>query len=234
VNSFLILTAIELEARVLAGRLELPRLRSFTFPVYGRPPIRLAAVGVRAAHCRARWDTLLAGLQDPLVVSAGVCGALDPRLRPGDVVIPERVIDSAGQSHVPTESSRRALARANPGACGGALLTVCDIASTPDAKTRLRERTGAVAVDMESAHILARAAASGYPAVAVRAVSDGADEALPPELMGLLTPEGQLRWRGAVSLTVTHPTVVPRALTLRRQTRAALGAVARALAARPQ
>ena len=97
--------------------------------------------------------------------------------------------------------------------------------ATPEAKAALFARTGAVAADMESSVILAAAAAAGLPSLVVRAVSDAAHEALPPELIRLVTPEGRLRVAGAVAL-IAHPAVVPRAIELRRATRRALGKVA--------
>src|SRR5215831_6007397 len=95
-NPLLVLTAIELEARALARRLELPRLTHFPFLAFGRGSVRLAPVGIGAGLCRARWARLLEGLGCPLVISAGVCGGLDPRLAPGDLVIPGRVTGPDG------------------------------------------------------------------------------------------------------------------------------------------
>ena len=228
----LILTAVELEARALARELELPPFGSLSFPAFGRGSVRLAPIGLRAALCESRWDPLLAGLGAPLVVSAGVCGALDPRLRPGDLVIPERVIDAAGVSHsLSMPQHRAAVARAGAPASTGPLITTRAVVTTPETKASLFARSGAVAVDMESAVIAARAAQSGYPALVVRAVSDDAGQALPPEFIGLVTPEGRLRLAGALALGVTRPAMLPGAFELRRRTHLALHAVARTLAA---
>jgi adenosylhomocysteine nucleosidase len=232
VTPILILTGVELEARALARRLELPPLRTLSFPAFGRGPVRLAPIGPGAVLCESRWDTLLAGLDAPLAVSAGVCGALDPRLSPGDLVIPERVIDTAGVSHTLTAAQyRTVLARAGTAASSGPLVTTRAVVATPETKARLFARSGAVAVDMESAVIAARAARSGCPALVVRAVSDAAGEGLPPELTRLVTPEGRLRLTGALALGITRPAMLPGALELRRRTVHALRVVAHALAA---
>jgi adenosylhomocysteine nucleosidase len=231
VNPLLILTAVEFEARALAGRLELSRLTSLPFLAFGHDSIRLAPVGLAAALCASRWAELLEGLEHPLVVSAGVCGALDPRLAPGDVVIPARVTSATGESHPIEASYHQVAARANPGACVGHLVTTSEVVTTPEAKASLRAACGADAVDMESAVIVARAAACGCPALVIRAVSDSAREYLSPELVGLVRPEGGLRVTRALALTLAHPLVLSRALTLRRRTLEALAAVAVALAA---
>ena len=228
----LILTAVELEARALARDLELPPLRMSSFPAFGRGSVRLASIGLRAALCESRWGQLLDGFGAPLVVSAGVCGALDPRLRPGDLVIPDRVIDTAGMAHpLAATHHRAAAARAGATAATGPLVTTREVVATPEAKASLFARSGAVAVDMESAVIAARAAQSGYPALVVRAVSDDAGQSLPPELTRLVTQEGRLRLAGALALSVTRPSMLAGAFELRQQTRQALRAVARMLAA---
>jgi len=227
----LILTAVELEARALARQLELPAITSLPFPAFGRGDVRLAPVGLRAALLPSRWSTLLAGLDHPLVISAGVCGALAPDLRAGDLVLPESVIGpSAERLNVTPTAYARATALA-PAARRGTLATSREVVATAEAKSALFARTGAVAVDMESSLILAHVAAAGCPTLVVRGVSDAAGESLPPELIGLMTEAGTLRTARALALTLTRPRVLPRALALRRATRRALTAVARLLAA---
>ena len=228
----LILTAVELEARALARQLELPPLRTLSFPAFGRGPVRLATIGLGGARCESRWRFLVDGLDTPLVVSAGVCGALDPCLCPGDLVIPDRVIDAEGVTHrlAPTHH-RAAMASAGATAWTGALITTREVVATPATKALLFARSGAVAVDMESGVIAARAARSGYQALVVRAVSDDAGQCLPPELTRLVTPEGRLRLTAALALGVTRPAMLPGAFELRQRTRLALRAVARTLAA---
>jgi adenosylhomocysteine nucleosidase len=225
VSPLLILTAVDIEARALARALELPRLSPFPFAVFGRAGIRIAAVGVGAALCDARWPALSEGLPSPLVVSAGVCGGLDPRLAAADLVIPERVLGPAGEVHEIGLPSRRVAAT------GGLLVTTREVVSTPAAKAALRAASGAVAVDMESAFIVARAAAFGCRAMVVRAVSDRAGERLPLELLDLVTETGGLHLPRALALMSRRPALVPGAIALGRRTRRALRAVAPALAA---
>jgi hypothetical protein len=227
----LILTAVELEARAMARQLELPAIPSFPFPVFGRGTVRLAPVGLRAGQLAARWPSLRVGLEPPLVISAGVCGALSPDLRAGDLVLPESVIGPAAERlNVTPTPYGRATGLAS-GARRGTLTTSRDVVATPEAKAALYSQTGAVAVDMESALILAHAARAGCPTLVVRAVSDVASESLPPELIGLVTEDGKLRTSRALALAVTRPRVLPRAMALRRATQRGLVAVARLLAA---
>jgi adenosylhomocysteine nucleosidase len=231
VRPTLICTAVELEAQVLARALELPPLSSLAVPAFGAGDVRLAVIGLRAGLLPARWPALLTGLADPVVISAGVCGGLDPTLAPGDLVLPHSVLGPTGELANVTPSHHRAAWALAPSARAGRLITMREVIATPEAKAALFARTGAVAVDMESSVILAHAATAGCPTLVVRGVSDTARESLPPELIGLVTPAGRLSTVRALTLTVTRPRVLPRALALRQATRRALIAVARLLAA---
>jgi adenosylhomocysteine nucleosidase len=230
-SRILILTAVELEARALARQLELPALPSLPFPAFGRGTLRLAPVGLRAALLAERWPGLRLGLDQPLVISAGVCGALAPDLRSGDLILPESVIGPAAERLNVTPTAYARAAGLEPTARHGTLATARDVVATPLDKAALHARTGAVAVDMESSLILTFAAGAGCPTLVVRGVSDAAGESVPPELIGLVTEAGKLRTARVLALGVTRPHVLPRALALRHATQRALAAVARLLTA---
>lgn len=227
--AILVLTAVELEARALARALSLPSLPSLSFPAFGRGTLRVAPVGLRAGLLGSRWTALVSASDRPLVVSAGVCGGLDPALRVGDLVLPDGVINDGGLRLPVTASDvQRAAAAGGATARTGVMATVSRAVATPEAKAALRAATGAVAVDMESATILEAAAARGCSSLVVRAVTDDARETLPDELMRLMGADGRIRCGGVLALA--HPRVLRRALQLRRSTRRALASVAGSLA----
>jgi hypothetical protein len=229
VRPILILTGIDLEARALARDLELPvLLRPAAFASFGRAGIRVASVGLRAALLPSRWAGLLDGLDRPTVISAGVCGALAPRLAPGDVVVPDAVIGPGGERRdvSPPDDWRARLSACS--AVRGRLITTPHVVATPAAKAALFARTGAVAADMESSIIVAAAAAAGLPSLVVRAVSDDAGQELPRALIELITPAGRVRIGRAAAL-LTRPAELSSALGVRRATRRALRAVASVL-----
>jgi hypothetical protein len=231
VNGILILTAVELEAAGLARELEMPALAGLPFRAFGRGRVRIVPVGLGARLLPERWTTGTAGLPDPLVVSAGVCGGLDPRLAVGDLVVPARVLDTGGVALAVTpDAHARACALAGGGVEAGALATVAAVVATPAAKAALRAATGAAAVDMESAPIVAAARAAGARVLVVRAVSDEATAAVPAALSALVSPEGRVRGGRALLLALTRPQTLPQALALRRGSRRAVAAVARVLA----
>jgi nucleoside phosphorylase len=111
----------------------------------------------------------------------------------------------------------------------GTMVTSSHVLRTPRAKAELRERTGAVAVDMESAFVLMAAARAGYPAAVLRAVSDEVEASLPWELTRLLARDGRLRAGRAALLAVMRPAAIPQALAIKRGTEQALDGLGRAL-----
>jgi hypothetical protein len=233
-TEILVLTGVELEARVLSRELELPRLSRFPFPVYERAHptgrVRVAPLGLRAALLPERWTILAGDLGRPLVISAGVCGALAPWLGVGDLILPESVLGFAGERLNVTAGVHASAVRLAGGADTGLLLTSSELVATPEAKAQCWHATGAAAVDMESATILAWASGQGCPSLVVRAVGDTARQRLPSALVGLVTPEGKLRTRRAVALVLTRPLTIPHALALREGVRTALKRIARLLA----
>lgn len=123
-----------------------------------------------------------------LLVSWGSAGALDG-LRPGDLVVADAVVEiaagnSAGadQDHEcsPALADRLAAALARLGPVNrGRLCSVADPACGPAAKTELHRRSGAIAVDMESAAVAAAAARAGLAFAVVRVIVDAADQVVP-------------------------------------------------------
>lgn len=141
--------------------------------------VRRSGVGARRAVATAR-ELITAGAERLLVW--GTAGGLDPALVPGTLLLPQRVADLTGGVHRVDATWHGQLANALVGAGPletGTLATTADPAATPADKRTLAERTGAVAVDMEAADVLAAAAGAGVPCAVVRAVVDPVDQALP-------------------------------------------------------
>jgi adenosylhomocysteine nucleosidase len=226
--AILVLTAVELETRALARALSLPTRPSLPFLAFRSDRVCIAPIGLGASRLKERWPVLVADAERPLVVSAGVCGALDPALAVGDLVLADSVIDGSGMRHAVTAGVQRAAVAARTRGRGGAMVSVRQALATPESKAALRAETGAAAVDMESAAIVAAAAEHACPSLIVRGVSDDARETLPAELLTLLTDDGRLR--SSRLLALAQPGLLRAALRLRRGSREALARVANALA----
>ena len=215
----LVLTAVDVEARGLARRLGLARISSSAWPHFAGGVLEVACVGLRASQLRARADRLRPA---DLVVSAGACGALAPTLSVGELVVPDIVVDLGGQRWPTAPVGRLAAA--------GTLLTVAQVLETPAQKSRLWLETGARAVDMESAPILAWAAERGEPGAVIRAVSDGAERGVPASLAASVGEDGRVRPLRAVTAALGRATAFADLINLRAGSESAMNSVAAALA----
>jgi hypothetical protein len=219
VTHVLVLTAVDVEARGLARHLSLSAVRGAAYPHYRSGAVEVACVGLRAAYLPER---AAAWRRPALVLAAGACGALAPHLAVGDLVVPETVRAEAGATY--------ATAPAAPLSRAGTILTVSEVVATAADKARLWLASSALAVDMESAPILAWALAQGLAAAVVRGVSDAADAAVPPAPARLVGADGRVRPAGALRLALTEPARLADALALGRGTAAAIRTVAAAVA----
>ena len=129
-------------------------------------------------------DELTARLEDQLrsgvrgVVSFGLCGALDPGLKVGDLLLADAVADADDSYEADAAWTARIAAVVPNAKVGRFARAEQPVASVAD-KSALRERTGAIAVDLESFTVARLARWFGVPFVVVRAVSDAASRALP-------------------------------------------------------
>ena len=214
----LVLTALDVEARGLARHLGLASADHAAARFAGAG-IEIVAVGVGAGHLAHR---LVPPERSTFVVSAGACGALAPELAVGALVVPEAVVGPGGGRH--TTAAVGGLVRR------GTLLSTDRVIEDAPTKSRLWLETGALAVDMESAAILAWAAAHGAGGLVVRGVSDAAGRGVPADLARVVRDDGRVRPLRAVGAVLARPGALADAMALRAGTAAALKTVAVALA----
>jgi adenosylhomocysteine nucleosidase len=177
----------------------------------------------RRAGARAARVGLGAGLPLPegRLVSFGLAGGLVPGLPAGTLLTAERLVDESGRTL--WEQPLLAIDGARP----AVICSVERVADDPAKRRALAERSGAVAVDMESGTL----AASGRLVGIVRAISD-----TPERPVGCLacaaTPEGGTDWKVVVRSFVTEPVKSVRTALAARRALAALGRAADTLAER--
>lgn len=174
-----------------------------------------------------------------LVIATGLAGALSDELRPGDLVLADRLFldgedtESAQRTIAipPADLARfRAALEADRLAFStGSILTAARILKDGAAKRGARARTGAVAVDMESAAIAAEAHRLGLRFACVRAVLDTVDE----EIVGaeLAGPDGEVRPLAAASFVLRNPAALVGIARMMRSLNRATAALAAALEA---
>ena len=144
------------------------------------------------------------------IVSTGLCGALDPALRLGDIFVAERV------GSVPARIPKAA--RAFP---RGLLHSSDRFIQTAAEKRELRDRTGAAAAEMEAAAVAECAAARGLPLYAIRVVSDEAGEDIAIDFNRMRDADGRFVRSRIVLAALRHPvTNVPELLRFARRAKA--------------
>ncbi len=107
-------------------------------------------------------------------VSTGYCGALNPRLGPGEVIVATEVIDVDNGERFPARPPLNNNHRSP--AATGRVVTGDRVISSSDEKNRLHRRYEASAVDMEAAAVGAWAHGRSVPFYCVRAVTDLSNE----------------------------------------------------------
>jgi adenosylhomocysteine nucleosidase len=154
-----------------------------------------------------------------ICISSGLAGSLDAALSPGDVVV-ARATETLNRScRATSDAALFDLAVTYGAKPVNVSLTSEKIVATAEAKEELGQK-GSV-VEMESTYILAAAAQRGMPAVAVRAISDAADEDLPVDFGRILDSHGHLKMGGLLKEVGLSPYRIPLLIQFGRQSRAA-------------
>lgn len=191
-----------------------------------------------AAAAQAARRLLEAGAT--ALVSFGLAGGLDPALAAGTVLLPGEIVSAEGALFLTTHEWRERLSAALAGrhpVCGGRLLSSAVPIGSAAEKASAFRRTAAVAVDMESLAVAQVAASDRLPFIAVRAIVDTADDALPRTLIAAAAAGGALRVGRLLGSLARTPEDLRAFLRLARRYRAAsraLAAVARSGALVPR
>lgn len=191
----------------------------------------------RATETARRAFDLMPGAE--LVIGTGVVGALSSGLKPGDLVLADRVLTIDADGRVAEQVTAvsdghlravgRALAAAGIEYSTGAILTSHRVLATGAEKRRAKESAGAIAVDMETAAIAVEAALRGLPFVAIRAVLDEVDD----EVVGaeMADEDGKVRPLAATSYLLRNPGTMLKLPRMIRNLARATAAIADALTA---
>jgi len=138
------------------------------------------------------------------LVSFGLAGGLDPALTPGTVLVPVAVLLDSERWHV-----HDALSQQLGGAAPWALYGGGEVVASAAAKAALFARTGAVAVDLESAAVARIARRHGLPFAVLRAVCDGAGRDLPQAALAALDGAGRIGGLRVAWAAASRPWEIP-------------------------
>jgi len=142
------------------------------------------------------------------LISWGCAAGLSPELRPGDLLLPERVLSEQGECFNIDKTWLQHwlfLLSGNLSINTGSLLESSRIVSASREKQDLHSRTGAAGLDMESAAVIKAAQAKSLPCLVVRAVADPVNMDLPEAVVQALNPDGQIELTKLLGYLLAHP-----------------------------
>jgi len=172
----------------------------------------------------------LTGVRSDLLMSWGVCGGLDPRLRPGDLILGTEVVSADGRIATDAAVTSALAQRLTDAGARVAIEPVAGVdapVSSALAKAKLRRATGAAAVDMESLTAARFGLERRERFVILRAVADPADRDLPPLVLDAVDSEGRIRADAVLAGLVRSPGQLAALVAAARDSRAAFEALGR-------
>ncbi len=184
----------------------------------GDADIRVVLTGVGEAHARRVVRQALADAPDVFIVS-GFAGSLMPNHRLGDVLAAAAVREASGTQVVGSEAALVEMAAALGARRVPMFVTVDEVALKAEEKKRLSFVGDAV--DMESFAAMTEAAAQNIPGIAMRAISDAADEDLPIDFNRVRNERGGIRLSRVLGRLALEPHRLPGLLRLSRNSRRA-------------
>jgi hopanoid-associated phosphorylase len=197
--------------------------------IFGADALTISTGGDPGAT-RAGIASLIARGADRLV-SFGIAGALDPSLKPGDLIIGVAVrttdgvrmpVDQKWLAHLTTHLTTARVAD---------VVGSTSIAATAEQKAMLHRDTGAASVDQESHWVADAAHANHLPFIVIRAIADRAGDSLPPAVLVGLDAQGNPRTNAIIGALLRDPLQLPGLIRVALQTNRALRSLLRGRAA---
>ena len=145
-------------------------------------------------------------------MSWGCAAALSPNLKMGDLVLAESLISSDGQEisvNATWHQHTKNILSADFTAYKGALLASEKVVSTAQEKHEIFEKTGAIALDMESGAIAKVATHYALPFLVIRTIADPASMDLPNALENALNDNGEVAVSRILKSLVLNPKELP-------------------------
>jgi adenosylhomocysteine nucleosidase len=203
----------------------------------GKTGITILLTGIGRQNAEKSLREFLATHSPKLVLTCGFAGGLNPDLKLGEVIfeiIPgssrrESAQTKSGEDLEPTHVGCYEKLLAS-GAKPAKFFCADRVATTTAEKKKLRDETGADAVEMESAAIHAVCAEKHIPCVTVRVISDTADEDLPLDFNALTKPDKNLDYGKLAWAIAKSPGKIGALMELQKKTKFAAERLAEVLA----
>lgn len=165
------------------------------------------------------------------LLSFGVAGALSPELSVGDIVVARGVIDEDGQRLESAETWKTnvfdGLTTMNGAVKEGWIYGSDTEIGTARMKSELFQRSRALCVDMETHRMAQVAAISSTPFLAIRAISDDSERALPSVALGVIGANGKPIITRIIKGLLSNPQQIPQLIALSKNLDTALAELRR-------
>lgn len=144
------------------------------------------------------------------LISWGCAAGLADDIKPGDLVLADRVVSAHGQFDTDRQwlSALKRVISTNVATQIGTLFTSAELVSRSIDKRDIQQSSQAIALDMESAAIAEVAANNAVPFLAIRSIADPVSMDLPPAVLAGLNAEGQVDLTKLLRYLLTHPSEV--------------------------
>lgn len=179
--------------------------------------VRVAVSGMGAAKAKQAVESLFPQTSDQdLLLVCGFAGGLKEGLEVGTVVLPESVLSAEAQNEALTIDDRIVWIAEAGGvkSVKGKLVSVPNVLTSREEKRACAERTGAIAVDMETFAAVKTAQALGVRCAAIRVISDGVDDALPLDFNAFSNAQGEPDRGKIITHVLLHPRKIPALIKL--------------------
>jgi len=178
--------------------------------------VRVLLTGIGLLNASRSAETALEGGFDACI-SSGLAGALRPEYQVGDIVAARRVVHPGSGPLLSSDEEFLTEAAACGAKLADGLVSSDALAVSSEQKRGLAQFGDAV--DMESYAVLKAAQGLGVPAIAVRAISDAAEEELPLDFSQVMNERGEIEALRLMGHLAKHPGCIPGVVRLGRQCR---------------
>jgi len=165
-----------------------------------------------------------------ILISFGIAGALDPRLKSGDLVLANSLVNAEATTFVPDARQGQKLnihLSTNLNISNSKFFGSTELISNAEKKQRLFKLHSASAVDMESLGVAQAAQENKCPFLIIRAIADTAYQNLPGASFQSIDKNGNIKIRSILWDLAKHPNDLPGLIKLAYSSRKALTSLSR-------
>ncbi|MFH1242056.1 MAG: hypothetical protein V1689_06790 [Pseudomonadota bacterium] len=181
-----------------------------------------SGIGIQKARTAARW---LVSEGVAALAVLGVSGGLGPRLRSGDLIVGQGVLEEGAKgwncvwrgNPKLVGSACAALRAGGLSAHMGTVITVHRAALSTERKRSIYRQTQALAVDMESSAVARTASEAGLSLLVLRAICDSSQQNVSEDLSICLDQDGSVHYSLLMGKLWRNPLLVVQLLCTRKR-----------------